>query len=146
MKKYANKQFELKQISEHISLLIEKEDKLSKDLIALGTVLKMHEIPIEPEFIPSRRKNKKLHGLKHGAITKSIYKCLKASTENAPLNITQIFLFIVIDLNLDLKDDMEAHKLRLSIRKRLKDLALKNKINRVFTGNKCKESTYLKKP
>ena len=99
---------------------------LRAELSAIDVALSLHEIQIAPESIPQIRTVVAEKQLPYGAITKSIYQCLKCAGKNS-ISTTEIAAFIALQHNLELSEDT-FFTFRQSVRYRLKSICVGGKI------------------
>lgn len=102
---------------------------LRSDLQAVERTLSMHDIQINPELISQVRTQDADRTLPHGAITKSIYECLKYANGH-PVTTTELALFICLRYGI-LQAGEEFDSLRYTVKSRAKDLCRLGKLERL---------------
>jgi hypothetical protein len=116
---------------------------LRADLEAIDRALGLHDIQINPEIIPKIQTQDAKRTLPHGAITRSIYECLKKAN-GRPVTTTEITMFIAVRYSVTQIDEI-FDSLRNAVRSRAKNLRLEGKLERLHPGQGNSESIW-KKP
>jgi len=118
-------------------------NKLQNDLQAIDHTLGLHEIFINPDDIQPIRSHRNKRKLKYGTVTKLIYEYLGNASNHKPTT-TEITIFIANESNLELSDHSDFLDFRHVVRKRLKALRQKGKINSAeFKHNNDERKWYL---
>lgn len=76
-------------------------EALSQKLRSIDAVFPLHEVKVKPSTIKGKRAFKP-RMLPHGALTKSIFDCLRESAERGPLFTTEIAFYVARSHNLDI--------------------------------------------
>lgn len=106
---------------------------LQADLVAIDRALKMHDIRVDTECIPSIAPRRQRPCLPHGGLTRALLQFLRES-EDTPLSTDELTMMLLdrwTDLNENSPDSIVSMpsftQLRYSIHSRMKNLA-KDKI------------------
>lgn len=132
--KYARRKAKLEciklRISEQQSVLQSLENSkkaVESEIHALAKVIGIHEVPIEPKDIPTKKTYRKVTQQKYGALTRTIYRFLEFDQYKST---DEVFEFVTSTLNIDFDDHRSKVEFRKAVRYRLKNLCRSGKIER----------------
>lgn len=139
---YQSRQRQVREIEEHISVLLLEKQKIQAELEPLAKVIEIHEVPILAEDIPQLRSKKMYSGLPYGALTRLIYQYLGSLPTGVDASVSEVFYYCFASPNVENATDQVYARLLKSVRKQLKNLAYKGKIEITLAGNTFKDSRY----
>lgn len=116
-----------------------KLEMLTADLTAIDHTLRLHEIQISPDLIPSIWPHGE-HFLPYGDLTRAIYDCLK-SAEGVAQSTSNVAIYVASRIGREIPDGVFV-ELRYSVRHRLKKLCSQGKVIRTNTPQKGLEARW----
>lgn len=130
--------------------IVDKVEQLPKliatlkvDLETTDRMIRMHEIPVNPDNINGLRVQTSVKNQPHGAMTRAIYGCLAVE----PLRwktTTEIAIFVANECYPGITDN-EFPRYRWDVRHRMRALAQHGKIDRAKFGNSYDEGLWRQK-
>lgn len=129
IKDYKRKASEIKALRRELRELAKLMLKKEKELAAIATIVHSDDPDYELAAIKPNATYAKISKLKWGQLTAMIYNCLREANGEA-VSTELIFDYIVEKGNVEIKDRTDAVSMRLSLRKRLKNLVAAKKIVR----------------
>jgi len=91
---YQSRQRQVREIEEHISVLLLEKQKVQVELESLAKVIEIHEVPISAEDIPKLRSKGRHSGMPYGVLTRLIYQYLGALSSEKDATVTENFLLL----------------------------------------------------
>jgi hypothetical protein len=139
-------------VIEHGIIQIQEATKsipiLEKEIDALNTVLKLHEIKINLDLIaPKRLRSQLQQVIPYGGVTSSIFEYLNQQPSQ-PCKTSEIALYVAHKYQLDI-DSENIKGFSRQVRQRLRTLYAEGKVLRLHNQVTCKEGQWMlpvKKP
>ncbi|MCP4527038.1 MAG: hypothetical protein GY923_12035 [Aestuariibacter sp.] len=139
---YQSRQRQVREIEEHIYALLLEKQKILAELEPLAKVIEIHEIPIFANDTPNLRSKGKHSGLPYGELTRQIYQYLRSTVAERDATVTEIFYHCSQALDANELSDVSRKLLLKSVRKQLRNLAYKGRIEMTFAGTNFVDSRY----